>query len=101
MSLTVTRRRNEIGIRVAFGSSRGRLLASIFSRAALQLGVGGVIGAVLAVVLLRVNPDTASESTLPVLVVTALMLMAGLIATAWPAWRGMRIQPMEALRAEE
>jgi ABC-type lipoprotein release transport system permease subunit len=51
-------------------------------------------------VLLRVNLDTASESTLPVLV-TAVMLMAGLITTALPARRGMRIQPMEALRAEE
>ena len=101
MSLTVTRRRKEIAIRVALGASRGRLLASIFSRAALQLGVGGVIGAVLGGVLLRVNPDTASESTLPVLVVTGVMLMAGLIATALPARRGLRIQPMEALRAEE
>jgi putative ABC transport system permease protein len=100
MSLTVTRRRKEIGIRVALGASSGRVLASIFSRAALQLGVGGVIGAVLGVVLLR-NPDVASESALPVIVITAVMLIAGLLATAWPARRGMRIQPMEALRAEE
>jgi putative ABC transport system permease protein len=100
MSLTVTRRRKEIGIRVALGASSGRLLASIFSRTALQLGVGGVIGAVLGVVLLR-DPDVASESTLPVLVVTAVMLMAGLIATALPARRGMRIPPTEALRADD
>ena len=100
MSLTVTRRRKEIGIRVALGASSGRLLASIFSRAALQLGVGGVIGAILGVVLLR-DPDVASESTLPVLVVTAVMLMAGLIATALPARRGMRIPPIEALRADD
>jgi putative ABC transport system permease protein len=100
MSLTVTRRRKEIGIRIALGASRGRLLASIFRRAALQLGVGGFIGAVLGLVLLR-DPDVAAESPLPVIVVTAVMLIAGLIATAWPARRGMRIQPMEALRDEK
>ncbi|MBA2244157.1 MAG: hypothetical protein H0W11_04320, partial [Gemmatimonadetes bacterium] len=41
MSLTVTRRRKEVGIRTALGARPGRLLASIFSRAAWQVGLGG------------------------------------------------------------
>jgi len=45
--------------------------------------------------------DTAFEAKILVLGVAGMMLIAGLIATAWPARQGMRIQPMEALRAGE
>jgi hypothetical protein len=57
MSVTVTRRRKEIGIRIALGASRGRLLASIFSRAAWQLALGGSVGALLGALLLRFTVD--------------------------------------------
>lgn len=100
MSLTVTLRRKEIGIRMALGASRGRLLASIFSRAALQLGVGGLVGLLLGAALLRVNGDTGVRATTFLGAVVALMLIAGLIAAARPALSGIRIQPVEALNGD-
>jgi hypothetical protein len=98
-SLTVTRRRREIGIRAALGARPGRLLASVFARAAWQLGVGAAIGAVLGTALLSGN-DLMAEAVLSLSSVVIIMLIAGLVAAIGPARRGLRIQPMEALRAE-
>jgi ABC-type antimicrobial peptide transport system permease subunit len=102
MSFTVSQRRKEIGIRAAIGADAGQLLRSIFTKAALQLAAGVVVGIVLALVI-----DLASEGEMlgtfgrALLPVTAvLMTMAGLFATIGPARRGLRIQPTEALRAE-
>ena len=47
MSFTVSQRRKEIGIRAAMGADAKRLLLSIFSRAAGQLGAGVTAGIVV------------------------------------------------------
>ena len=49
MSFTVSRRRKEIGIRAAMGADGRRLLLSVFSRAAGQLGGGVVAGIAIAI----------------------------------------------------
>jgi putative ABC transport system permease protein len=102
MSFTVSQRRKEIGIRSAMGADAGQLLRSIFTRAALQLAAGIVVGTVLALMI-----DQASDGEMlgsfgrALLPVTAvLMTIVGLFATIGPARRGLRIQPTEALRAE-
>jgi putative ABC transport system permease protein len=102
MSFTVSQRRKEIGIRAAMGADAGQLLRSIFTRAALQLAAGIVVGTVLALMM-----DRASEGEMlgsfgrALLPVTAVvMTIVGLFATIGPARRGLRIQPTEALRAE-
>ena len=102
MSFTVSQRRKEIGIRAAMGADAGQLLRSIFTRAALQLAAGIVVGTVLALMI-----DRASEGEMlgsfgrALLPVTAVvMTIVGLFATIGPARRGLRIQPTEALRAE-
>jgi hypothetical protein len=97
MSFTVAQRRREIGIRAALGANPRRLLASIFARAARQLGTGILVGVVLAVTLgVGLGAHTASS----VVAVAVLMLLVGLAATLLPARRGWRIQPTEALKAE-
>jgi predicted permease len=102
MSFTVSQRRKEIGIRAAMGADAGQLLRSIFTRAALQLAAGIVVGTVLALMI-----DRASEGEMlgsfgrALLPVTAVLItIVGLFATIGPARRGLRIQPTEALRAE-
>jgi ABC-type antimicrobial peptide transport system permease subunit len=100
MSLTVTRRRREIGIRTALGAHRGQLLASVFSRAARQLGLGALLGSLLGGAILLDNRLTGREAAIYLGGVVALMLMAGLVAAWGPARRGLRIQPLEALREE-
>ncbi|MQA89912.1 MAG: FtsX-like permease family protein [Gemmatimonas sp.] len=100
MSLAVTRRRREIGIRTALGAHPFRLLASIFSRAAWQLSLGGLVGSLLGAALLFKVGLTGRQAAVLLVGVAVLMLTVGLLAAAGPARRGLRIQPMEALREE-
>lgn len=102
MSFTVTQRRREIGIRSALGANPRRVLASIFSRAALQLGLGVAVGLAVAIWMNWLTEGDvmggAGEIVLPG--VAVVIMAAGLLAAWGPARRGLRIQPMEALREE-
>jgi ABC-type antimicrobial peptide transport system permease subunit len=102
MSFTVSQRRKEIGIRAAMGADAGQLLRSIFTKAALQLAAGVVVGIVLALMTDRASDGellgSVGRGLLPVTAV--VMAIVGLFATIGPARRGLRIQPTEALRAE-
>jgi putative ABC transport system permease protein len=103
MSVIVTRRRREIGIRIALGADRRRILGSVFSRAVAQLGVGVGIGIATAILLNRLSDggvmgDAAAGVILPL--VSLIMLVVGLLATLGPARRGLSIEPTEALRAD-
>lgn len=103
MSFTVTQRRREIGIRTALGAHPRSILGSVFSRAARQLGTGVAIGLAVAALLISLSQggemvDDRAFVLLPV--VAVLMTAVGLLAALGPARRGLRIQPMEALRDE-
>jgi predicted permease len=101
MSFTVTRRYREIGIRMALGAQRGRVLSGILRRALRQIGIGIGIGAIVTPILGRLAGDTGSFGS-PVLMleVAAMMIVVSLLATLGPARRALRVQPTEALRAE-
>lgn len=100
MSVTVTRRRREIGVRAALGAQPARLLVSVFSRAGAQLAFGGLAGSVIAAALLQGSGVSAAGAATFIGLVVALMITAGLIAAVGPALRGLRIQPVEALKEE-
>lgn len=102
MSFAVTRRRREIGIRAALGALPHRILASVFSRAFVQLAVGVAIGVVAALALDGFVDGAFSEGAGRFMIpaVSALVLLVGLLATLGPARRGLRVDPTEALRAE-
>jgi putative ABC transport system permease protein len=102
MSFAVTRRYREIGIRSALGASRRQVLQTIFSRAALQLALGLAVGAALTALLDRLAGGELLHGQRHVIVpmVAALVMAAGLLATAGPARRALRVHPMEALRQE-
>ena len=102
MSFAVTRRHREIGIRLALGASRRQVLQTIFSRAALQLALGLAVGVALTLLFDRLAGGELMRGQQHVLVpmVAALVIGAGLLATAGPARQALRVQPMEALRQE-
>ncbi len=96
MSFTVARRTREIGIRAALGASPRRIVAGIFSRAFIQLGVGVVAGSTLA----ALGGLGSQREVLILLGADTLILLVGLTACAAPLRRALRIDPTEALRAE-
>jgi putative ABC transport system permease protein len=97
MSFIVARRTREIGIRVALGSSRRRIVSGIFTRAFLQIALGLVAGTAL----LALKIDFGSPTQVLYLVgADAIMLIAGLVACALPLRRALTINPTDALRAE-
>jgi putative ABC transport system permease protein len=101
MSFTVTRRRREIGIRMALGAPPGRMLASIFARALWQIAGGVVFGVTVALLLHdRLNIEVEGGWHIPgILPAAAIFIMTiGLLSAAGPARRAIRVDPTEALR---
>jgi putative ABC transport system permease protein len=102
MSFTVAQRRREIGIRAALGASSVDLLRSAFSRVAVQVGMGVILGALGAMVIAPANEGVVLAGRLAIITpaIAATMVLVGVVAAYGPARRSLRIQPTEALRAE-
>lgn len=100
MAFTVSQRRREIGIRVALGAGRGRILASIFSKAAMQLAMGAALGIALGTVLESLSGGELMRGNGPIVLpaVTLGVVLVGIAAAFGPARRSLRIQPSDALR---
>jgi putative ABC transport system permease protein len=101
-SYAVNRRRTEIGIRMALGAAPGRVVALVFRRAAVLVGLGMVAGAAaslwamqfVAALLYGLQPRD------PLTLAAAIIVLAAVgAAAAWlPARRASRIDPMCVLR---
>jgi hypothetical protein len=98
MAVGVARRTREIGIRVALGATRPTVLRVLFGRAALQIGMGIIVGCLLLGILIARQGELSSFVLGPIAMVSVSMLVVGLIACAVPAARALRIKPVEALR---
>jgi len=100
----VERRTSEIGVRMALGADRSRVVGMVLSGAFWQIAAGLLIGIPAAIEagnlmstqLFGVKPWDPGM----LLLATALLCLAGLLAAAIPAWRAAGIEPMVALRAE-
>jgi ABC-type antimicrobial peptide transport system permease subunit len=102
MSFTVSQRRKEIGIRMALGADRTRIVASIFSRALAQLAAGAAAGVVVAAALENASGESSMRGNgAVVLPAVALFMMAvGFAAALGPLRRCLGIEPTEALREQ-
>jgi putative ABC transport system permease protein len=105
MAVSVAQRTREIGIRTALGAPRGHVIATIGRRAAVQLGIGALVGMPLAgwlYFLIQAQYVTSSPSAFVVALVPGViaMLLIGLLACTAPLLRALRISPTVAMRAE-
>lgn len=100
----VTQRTREIGIRVALGADKARVVWLVLSQGALLVGTGisvGVAGALalsrlLGAMLYGVSAhDPVTFASVPI-----LLALVALVATLIPGWRAARVDPVIALRAE-
>ena len=101
----VERRRRELGVRVALGASRWRLVSMVLRQVAAILAVGLGIGTVLAAVAARSaethalrGPDRSDPWVLGGAAV--LLATAALAASYVPARRASLVSPLEALRQD-
>jgi hypothetical protein len=98
LSVSVSRRTREIGLRAALGANPRRILAGIMSRAAVLMGSGTAVGGSLLLLYVTSSRDGIAIFG-PWLAVTAVvMFAAGLLACIAPARRALGINPTEALR---
>jgi predicted permease len=104
MSYSVARRTREIGIRLALGAPRERVLAMVLSEVGV-LGAWGLgLGLPMALALSRLLSaqlfGLPPHDPLTLLAATALLACVTLLAGLLPARRAMRVDPMRALRYE-
>jgi predicted permease len=104
LSYAVARRAPEVGIRMALGADRWRVVRSVV-REGLGLGLLGVVLGIPAAYLgarlldsLVFGVTTTDPTTF--LAVPALILLTAAVASAVPAWRAARADPIASLRAE-
>ncbi|MEZ5284921.1 MAG: ABC transporter permease [Vicinamibacterales bacterium] len=107
LSLVVSRRTREIGIRVALGASRWDVAREVATRAVVQIGIGVALGLPFAGLLsYEFLEVTGAGGSVPIAVAMAsalglaVMLLVSVAACAAPTVRALRIAPMDALRAE-
>ncbi|HUQ84359.1 MAG TPA: ABC transporter permease [Gemmatimonadaceae bacterium] len=101
MSFTVSRRTREIGVRIALGANRRRVVSAIFKRPLAQVASGVVSGAALVTVLAGAATGDLSAREGVIVVAYALLMMAVcLVACVVPTRRAFRIEPTEALKSE-
>ena len=104
VSYWVTQRTYEIGLRVAIGATRNRIISMILAqglRVALYGIVAGVIVALAATrFLASLLYGVGATDPLTFAAVTALVLAVAITATALPAWRASRIDPIKSLRVD-
>jgi predicted permease len=104
LAYSVRQRVPEIGVRIALGASRARVIGMVMRQGlrlvllGLAFGLAAALGLVrfLASALYGVRPyDPWTFVIAPLLV-----MLAALIACSAPAWRAAHIEPVEALRSE-
>jgi predicted lysophospholipase L1 biosynthesis ABC-type transport system permease subunit len=103
MSFSVSRRTQEMGIRMALGAQARQVRALVLRQGMTQIAFGTVIGTGLALLVSRglevflLGGRTWDPVTY--LLVFAVLAVTGLLASSIPAARATRVDPADALRA--
>jgi len=98
MSVNVSRRTREIGLRAALGAHPRHVLLGILSRAAVLMGSGVMTGAVVVLLTAWLWGEDIAQFVLWLAVTAAVMLATGLLASLVPARRALSISPTDALK---
>jgi predicted permease len=104
MAYAVSRRTAEIGVRVAMGADAADVLRLVMRQGLTLAAVGAAVGCVLALALAQSIRSmlfaVAPADPLVFVVVPLGMVATAAVATAVPALRAARIDPIRALRTE-
>ena len=118
MLITVKERTHEFGIRKAIGARPGAILKLIIAESICITAVFGYVGMLLGLIACQVMDKTVGQQAVDIgfqkiqmlvnptvgidvaLEATLLLIIAGTLAGAIPAWKAAKVKPIEALRAE-
>jgi len=104
MAFAVAQRTHEIGLRIALGAARGRVVQQVLRDGMRTALLGTLIGSVGAYFVARsmrgMVPGVAPGDPTAFIVVVATLIGAALIACLVPASRAASVDPMTALRQE-
>jgi putative ABC transport system permease protein len=104
LSYAVAQRTQEIGVRLALGADRGRIMKMIMREATLLLTIGLAAGILLALAAAKTAGallyGLQPHDPMTYLLAVALLAVVAAAASYLPARRASRVDPMVALRAE-
>ena len=104
LAYSVALRRREISIRAALGASSSRLLGAVLGRGMVLTAIGlaiGMIGALMLSPLLgSVLYNVQARDPYLMTIAATILLLVALLASAIPAQRAARVDPMAVLRAD-
>jgi predicted lysophospholipase L1 biosynthesis ABC-type transport system permease subunit len=101
IAYSVSRRVREIGIRKALGAESREVVGMVLRSGMIMVGVGGVIGAIIAVAGAQVMSSVMFVGAFDIisfLIAFAILAAVAALANALPARRASRVDPMDALR---
>jgi putative ABC transport system permease protein len=117
MLVSVTERTREIGLRMAVGARRSRILGQFLSEALVLTAIGGALGILISAAIIHsvgmlplmgaLFEDTSGKGDITmqlapntVFVSVLVLTLVGLVSGFFPALRASRMDPVEALRYE-
>ena len=104
VNYSVSRQMQALGVRVALGAGRGHIAGLIFGEALRLIFSGVVVGVIAGLIATRWLSSliwgVSPSDPVSFVIVTLILLAAGLAACLRPAWRASHIDPMVVLRHE-
>jgi putative ABC transport system permease protein len=104
MLASVTERTREIGLRKSLGARRRHIVLQFLVESSLLSAMGGATGIAVAILIAQVvravTPIPISTPVFAILIALGLSTAVGLFFGIYPAMRAARLDPIEALRAE-
>jgi len=103
MSIAVSERRKEIGVRRSVGAARSDIIAQFLFEATFVALVGGIIGVVIGwggmqfVTRLQKLPQILVWQ--PFAIAILLSVIIGIAFGIYPAWKASQVDPIQALRS--
>ncbi len=104
LTRTVVLRTREIGIRVALGAKRSRVVVSVARKVVIEIGIGLLTGSAITVFLMRgighLLKSSPSAGTSTYFISAGMILLVSAVAILFPARRAASLDPMRALKNE-
>ncbi len=104
MTYQVAQRTQELGIRMALGADRARVLRLVMRDGMSLALLGAALGVALSLALSRFLAgllfDISPRDPATFVAIPALLVLVALVACYVPAWRATKVDPMVALRYE-